>query len=55
MIWGSVGLTKVRWKQNLLVKLNSNKYIEVIDEQINTREIRIPGNKCIFQRDNAVK
>ena len=34
-------------------KLNSKRYIEKIDEQINTRATRIAGNKYIFQRDNV--
>ena len=33
-------------------KLNSKKYIETIDEQINSYAVRIVGNKYIFQREN---
>ena len=38
----------------IIGKLNSEKYVKMIDEQINTYTTRMVGNEYIFQRDNAV-
>ena len=53
MIWGGVGYCGKLETKFIAGKLNNKRYIETIDEQINTRATRIAGNKYIFQRDNV--
>lgn len=50
MIRGDIGYWGTMEKKFIAGKLNSKKYIETIDEQIDTYAARIAGNKYICQR-----
>ena len=53
MIWSGIGYYGKMDINFISRKLNSTKYLEMIDKQINAYATRIAGDKFIFQHDNA--
>ncbi|CAK9833057.1 Transposable element Tc3 transposase [Anthophora retusa] len=53
MIWSGIGYYGKMDINFISGKLNSKKYLEMIDQQINAYATRIAGDKFIFQHDNA--
>ena len=51
--WGGISYQGKMEIKFIIGKLNSEKYVKMIDEQINTYTTRMVGNEYIFQRDNA--
>ena len=51
MIWRGIGYGNKLKTKFITGKLNSKKYVEIIDEQINTYATRIAGSKYVFQNN----
>ncbi|CAH2092976.1 unnamed protein product [Euphydryas editha] len=53
IIWSGIGYSGKMDIKFCTGKINSKRYIEVINEQITSHATRIAGNNFIFQQDNA--
>lgn len=53
MVWACIGYHGKTDINFLSGRINSEKYIKLIDDQLNKHATRIAGSTFIFQQDNA--